>query len=65
VHEDLGQSVHAVIETDNDGFTVEQLGAFLADYLARPKQPRSIAIQHSPVRDDAGKFRKPAAAPIT
>jgi bile acid-coenzyme A ligase len=59
-HEDLGQSVHAVVETDDAGFDLDTLSTFLADYLARSKHPRTLAVQSTPVRDDAGKFRKSA-----
>lgn len=57
-HPDLGAVVHAVIETDA-ALTLESLCAFLADHLARPKNPRSIDVTRQTVRDDAGKFRKP------
>lgn len=60
---DLGQTVHAVLETDDD-LTIADLRTFLSDYLAREKLPRSIVRQHDPVRDDAGKFRKSAHATI-
>jgi len=55
---DLGAKVHAVIETRAD-LTLTLLGQFLAERLVRPKHPRSIELQDHPVRDDAGKFRKP------
>jgi bile acid-coenzyme A ligase len=54
---DLGQRVHAVVETTAP-LTLEALRAFLADYLARDKWPRAMTLQSLPVRDDAGKFRK-------
>ena len=59
-HEDLGHSVHAIVETDDARFDPDTLSAFLADYLARSKHPRTLAVQSTPVRDDAGKFRKSA-----
>jgi bile acid-coenzyme A ligase len=59
---DMGQIVHAVIEMTDDEITVDGLSAFLSDYLARAKHPRSLAIQAHAVRDDAGKFRKQAEA---
>lgn len=55
---DLGQIVHAVIETSL-ALTITELGNFLAPHLSRPKHPRSISLSHEPARDDAGKFRKP------
>lgn len=57
-HPDLGQNVHAVIETVDESMTAEMLSAFLAPWLSRQKHPRSITLQSNPVRDDAGKFRK-------
>jgi bile acid-coenzyme A ligase len=56
-HVDLGQAVHAVIET-LDALTPELLSAFLSDHLARERHPRTVSLQTEPVRDDAGKFRK-------
>lgn len=54
---DLGQTVHAVVESDAP-LTLAELDRFLVDHLARTKWPRSIDIQQHAVRDDAGKFRK-------
>lgn len=57
-HEDLGAAVHAVIETDED-LALPELARFLSSHLTRAKHPRSIECTSAPVRDDAGKFRKP------
>ena len=54
---DLGQRVHAVIES-NEAITLAGVGEFLRDHLVRSKWPRSLSLQPTPVRDDAGKFRK-------
>lgn len=54
---DLGQIVHAVIESD-DPLTLDDVRAFLADHLVGAKWPRSIEMRATSVRDDAGKFRK-------
>lgn len=54
---DLGQRVHAVVETGS-ALTLDALRCFLADHLARDKWPRALTLQATPVRDDAGKFRK-------
>lgn len=59
---DMGQVVHAVIQTTNLNFTLDALSRFLADYLVRAKHPRSLELQTNAVRDDAGKFRKLAQA---
>jgi malonyl-CoA/methylmalonyl-CoA synthetase len=55
---DMGQIVHAVIEMQRKTLSLEELSAFLSNYLVRAKHPRSLTIQASAVRDDAGKFRK-------
>jgi bile acid-coenzyme A ligase len=59
--EDLGQIAHAVIESEDQTLSLGTLCDFLSDYLVRAKHPRSISIQKTAVRDDAGKFRKRAA----
>jgi bile acid-coenzyme A ligase len=56
---DLGQRVHAIVESDA-GMTLATLTAFLAEYLSREKWPRALTVQPNPVRDDAGKFRRPS-----
>jgi bile acid-coenzyme A ligase len=55
---DLGQHVHARLESDNLALDLEALRYFLTPYLSREKHPRSVNIQQTPVRDDAGKVRK-------
>lgn len=60
---DLGQRVHAVIETD-PALSLEAVRIFLADHLTPDKMPRAITCRSEPVRDDAGKFRKPRSEPL-
>lgn len=60
-HPDLGRAVHAVIECTAP-LSLDRIGAFLSTRLARTKHPRSITLADAPVRDDAGKFRKPRSA---
>jgi bile acid-coenzyme A ligase len=55
--DDLGQRVHAIVETDAL-LRLEDLRAFLGDWLVREKMPRVLTCRAEPVRDDAGKFRK-------
>lgn len=55
---DLGQRVHAIVEAE-PALDLPELQRFLGDHLAKAKWPRSLAVQQQPVRDDAGKFRKP------
>jgi bile acid-coenzyme A ligase len=59
--EDLGQRVHAIVESDDPALDIDSLRLFLADRLSREKYPRSLNIQPTPVRDDAGKVRKSAS----
>lgn len=56
--EDLGQHVHAVVETADPQLDLSALRLFLTDRLAPEKAPRSLAFADGPVRDDAGKVRK-------
>jgi bile acid-coenzyme A ligase len=56
--DDLGQRVHAVVESDDAALDLAGLRAFLSGRLSREKHPRSCAFQQSPVRDEAGKVRK-------
>jgi bile acid-coenzyme A ligase len=62
--EDLGQSVHAIVDApgvDAPGELTEQgLLDFLQDKLARHKIPRSVEFTTEPLRDDAGKTRRSA-----
>lgn len=63
---ELGQIVHAQIESQSKELDLESLSAFLAPWLAKQKHPRSLEFQNGPVRDDAGKVRKnrqPSANP--
>jgi bile acid-coenzyme A ligase len=57
---DLGQRVHAVVETANGALDQAALTAFLADRIARYKQPRSFEATAERLRDDAGKVRRGA-----
>ncbi len=59
---DLGQRVHAIVETRDDGYRLDldALRAFLADRLAPCKRPRSIEVTTQHLRDDSGKVRRGA-----
>lgn len=58
--DDLGQRVHAIVDTADRAIDVDDLRRHLADRLAPYKLPRSIELVHEPVRDDAGKVRRSA-----
>lgn len=62
--EDMGQSVHAIIDmpagTGATGEVEAEILAFLAERLARYKIPRSFEFVDEPLRDDAGKTRRSA-----
>ncbi len=59
-HDDLGQRVHAIIETADGTLDEAALGVFLAERIARYKQPRTLEITTERLRDDAGKVRRSA-----
>lgn len=56
-HEDLGQVVHAVVETRDD-LSEAALQVYLEEFLVRYKIPRTIKFVNDPVRSDAGKVRR-------
>lgn len=57
---DLGQRVHAIIETADGRLDEAGLKGFLAERIARYKQPRSFEPTVERLRDDAGKVRRSA-----
>lgn len=57
--EDMGQSVHAIVQPRGDVSEAE-LRTFLAERLVRYKLPRSYEFVSDPLRDDAGKVRRSA-----
>jgi len=57
--EDLGQRVHAIVDAPG-GVTDDELLAHLAERLVRYKIPQSFEYVSEPLRDDAGKVRRPA-----
>lgn len=61
-HEDLGQSVHAIIEVAEGSSTpnLEDLKRFLSERLVTYKQPRTYEFTTERLRDDAGKTRRSA-----
>lgn len=56
--EDLGQRVHAIIQTDTHAVDEQALRDHLADRLVRYKTPRTYEFTTAPLRDDAGKVRR-------
>jgi bile acid-coenzyme A ligase len=57
---DLGQRVHAIVETADGRLDQAQLAVFLGERIARYKQPRSFEPTTERLRDDAGKVRRAA-----
>ena len=57
--EDLGQRVHAIVQTEGD-VSDDELRTFLKDRLVQYKVPRTFERSDGPVRDDAGKVRRSA-----
>ena len=58
--DDMGNRVHAIIDTAGRRLDEAALFEYLADQLARYKHPRSIEVVDEPLRDDAGKVRRSA-----
>jgi bile acid-coenzyme A ligase len=58
--DDLGNTVHAIVEADPAAVSDDDLRAFLADRLVRYKIPRTFEFVDEPIRDDAGKVRRAA-----
>jgi bile acid-coenzyme A ligase len=56
--DDLGNVVHAIVDTPDGDVTEEGLLAHLAERLVRYKIPRSLEFTNEPLRDDAGKVRR-------
>jgi bile acid-coenzyme A ligase len=58
--DDLGNTVHAIVEADEAAVPRAELLAFVGERLARYKVPRSLEYTNEPIRDDAGKVRRAA-----
>jgi bile acid-coenzyme A ligase len=58
--DDLGNTIHAIVQADEATLPREELLAFLGERLARYKVPRSIEYTDQSIRDDAGKVRRAA-----
>ena len=57
--EDLGERVHAILQLRADAaLDLEDIGAHLADRLAKYKWPASYELSDTPLRDEAGKVRR-------
>jgi bile acid-coenzyme A ligase len=56
--DDLGNRIHAIVQTNTEPFDQEGVLAFLAERLVRYKLPRSFEVVDEPLRDDAGKVRR-------
>lgn len=57
-HEDLGNTVHAIVDVPGGAVSEEALSAHLAERLVRYKIPRTFEFVSEPLRDDAGKVRR-------
>jgi bile acid-coenzyme A ligase len=56
--DDLGSRVHAIIQARPD-LDLDELRRFLAERLVSYKRPKTFEIAASPLRDEAGKVRRP------
>jgi bile acid-coenzyme A ligase len=59
-HEDLGNSIHAIVDVPDGSVTTAALLTHLAERLVRYKVPRTVEFVTEPLRDDAGKVRRKA-----
>jgi bile acid-coenzyme A ligase len=59
-NEDLGNSIHGIVDAPDSNIEVEALLAHLQERLVRYKIPRTIEFSAEPLRDDAGKVRRKA-----
>lgn len=57
---DLGQRLHAIVETADGTLDEEAMMVFLAEHVVSYKRPRSFEITTQRLRDDAGKVRRSA-----
>ena len=57
---DLGNAVHAIVDTAGKVVDEDDMRAHLREHLAPYKIPRSFEIVDEPLRDDAGKVRRSA-----
>jgi bile acid-coenzyme A ligase len=57
-NDDLGNTIHAIVQADAATFDQDDVLAFLAERLVRYKLPRSFEVVDEPLRDDAGKVRR-------
>jgi bile acid-coenzyme A ligase len=58
--EELGNTVHAIVDIADAELDADQLRAHLQLHLAKYKVPRSFEFVRLPLRDDAGKMRRSA-----
>jgi bile acid-coenzyme A ligase len=56
--EDLGQRIHAIVDTAGAALDETALREHLAERLVHYKRPRSFEFVNEPLRDDAGKLRR-------
>lgn len=57
---DMGNRLHAIINTTDREVSDEEMTQFLSDRLSRNKLPKTYETVSEPLRDDAGKVRRPA-----
>lgn len=57
-HEDLGNSIHAIVDFPAGEVTHDDLVVHLTERLARSKIPRTFEFVTEPLRNDAGKVRR-------
>ena len=58
--DDLGNIIHAIVDTDSEEVTEQELLEHLSNHLVRYKIPRTLEFVNEPIRDEAGKVRRTA-----
>jgi bile acid-coenzyme A ligase len=56
--DDLGNTIHAIVQADAGTFDEDEVKAFLSERLVRYKVPRTFEVVAEALRDDAGKVRR-------
>ena len=56
--DDLGNTVHAIIDVDKNDITTDEILLHLSKHLVQYKIPRTVEFTHTILRDEAGKVRR-------
>ncbi|MFM7067605.1 MAG: AMP-binding protein [Gammaproteobacteria bacterium] len=59
-HEDLGNRIHAIVDSPEHVVDIDALREYLQHRLSRPKWPHTYELADSMLRNDAGKLQRTA-----